>query len=155
MKRLLLLCLLFVLGGSALAKTHHDMFNVPCSTLWPAVKDTLRNSGKYGIIGIDNQEMTASYYIGGYMGGKRSNALVLNSKGNECELQIQTVYSGMVHNDEGDFKKRVEESLKKLEASKGSTSGQPAAAGGGSSDTEAKTDGAGKASESAAPTPKQ
>jgi hypothetical protein len=37
--------------------------------LWPAVKDTPRNSGKYGILGIDNTEMTASFVIGGTLGG--------------------------------------------------------------------------------------
>src|SRR6185437_7043514 len=90
------------------------MFEVSCDVLWPAVKDTLRNSGKYGIIGIDNTEMTASYNIGGFLTGKRINSLVLNSKGKSCEMQVQTSYSGLVNNDEGDFKKRVEESLRKL-----------------------------------------
>src|SRR5215471_19452655 len=128
MQRLLVVLFLIMFGGSAIAKTHHDMFDVPCSTLWPAVKDTLRNSGKYGIIGIDNQEMTASYNIGGYMGGKRTNSLILNPKGNQCELQVQTSYSGLAHNDEGDLKDRVEQSLKKLQAN----GTQPASAQGGS-----------------------
>ncbi len=126
MKRLLLMFTLLILSAPAFAKTHSDMFNVPCKTLWPAVKDTLRNSGKYGIIGIDNEEMTASYNIGGYLGGKRTNSLVLNTKGNECELQTQTVYSGLTHNDAGDLKKRVEESLAKLQKA-ADTPSQPAA----------------------------
>src|SRR5215467_9240889 len=146
MKRLLVVLFLIMLGGSAIAKTHHDMFDVPCSTLWPAVKDTLRNSGKYGIIGIDNQEMTASYNIGGYMGGKRTNSLVLNPKGNQCELQVQTSYSGLVHNDEGDLKGRVEESLRKLQASGGTNASQPAAA---SAPASANTEGGATASTSA------
>jgi hypothetical protein len=45
------------------------------------VKDALRNSGKYGILGIDNTEMTASFVIGGTLSGKRINSLVLNAKG--------------------------------------------------------------------------
>lgn len=98
------------------AKTHKDVFDVPCGVLWPAVKDTLRNSGKYGIIGIDNQEMTASYNIGGFLSGKRVNSLVLNSKGNSCEMQVQTSYSGLENNDAGDLKKRVQQSLDKLKA---------------------------------------
>ena len=153
MKRLLVVLFLIMLGGSAIAKTHHDMFDVPCSTLWPAVKDTLRNSGKYGIIGIDNQEMTASYNIGGYMGGKRINSLVLNPKGNQCELQVQTSYSGLVHNDEGDLKDRIEQSLKKLQAS----GAQPASSGGSAGSTTlegANTESAGAASKSTASPPK-
>ncbi len=116
LKRLTIIALLVAPAIPAVAKTHKDMFEVPCSALWPAVKDTLRNSGKYGIIGIDNSEMTASYNIGGFLAGKRINSLVLNSKGNGCEMQVQTSYSGLVNNDEGDLKKRVEQSLEKLKA---------------------------------------
>jgi len=117
MKKLLLALLVLVVPLPAFAKTHKDMFEVPCSTLWPAVKDTLRNSGKYGIIGIDNTERTASYNIGGVLTGKRINSLVLNEKGdNSCEMQVQTAFSGIGNNDEGDLKKRVTESLAKLSA---------------------------------------
>jgi len=119
------------LAVPALGKTHKDMFNVPCSELWPAVKDTLRNSGKYGIIAIDNTELTASYNIGGSLGGKRINSVVLNSQGpDSCEMETQTAFTGLAHNDAGDFKKRVDESLVKLKGSKSSApaqSGTPAA----------------------------
>jgi hypothetical protein len=111
---------------SAFGKTHSDLYPVACSELWPAVKDTLRNSGKYGIIGVDNAEMTASYNIGGGLGGKRINSVVLNSKGaSSCELQTQTAYSGLGHNDAGDFKKRVEESLAKLKGGKQEAPAKP------------------------------
>jgi len=108
--------MLLIAVGPALAKTHKENYTVSCATLWPAVKDALRNSGKYGILGIDNAEMTASFVIGGSLGGKRINSVVLNGKGDTCELQVQTAYSGLVHNDEGDFKKRVDDSLAKLQA---------------------------------------
>ena len=107
MKRVVISILLLFTAIPALASTHKDMFNVPCNELWRAVKDTLRNSGKYGIIGIDNNEMTASYNMGGNLTGKRINSAVLNSKDNgaNCELQVQTAFSGLVNNDFGDFKK--------------------------------------------------
>jgi hypothetical protein len=102
------------LGPVAYAKTHRDAFPVSCDVLWPAVKDAMRNSGKYGIVGIDNTEMTVSYVIGGSLGGKRLNSVVLNRLGdNACEMQTQTAFSGIAHNDAGDFKKRVEHSLAK------------------------------------------
>lgn len=114
----------FAIGAIALmmtavpsfCKTHTDTYPMPCSTLWTAVKDAVRNSGKYGILAIDNNEMTASFVIGGTLGGKRINSVVLNSKGETCEMQVQTAYSGLAHNDYGDFKKRVDESLVKLKA---------------------------------------
>lgn len=117
-----------VLVGSCLpafAKTHSFIYNMPCSELWPAVKDTLRNSGKYGIIGIDSTEMTASYNIGGFLGGKRINSLVLNSKDAGCELQVQTSFSGVANNDVGDLKRRVDDSLAKLHDQ---TAGKPVSA---------------------------
>lgn len=117
MKHLASVMLLLVIAGPGVAKTHKELFmNVPCSVLWPAVKDTLRNSGKYGIIGIDNAEMTASYNMGGNLTGKRINSIVLTSNENSCEMQIQTAFSGLVNNDAGDMRKRVQESLDKLKA---------------------------------------
>jgi hypothetical protein len=96
--------------------------------MWPAVKDTLRNSGKYGIIGIDNTEMTASYNIGGFLTGKRINSLVLNplDSGKGCEMQVQTSFSGLVNNDEADFKKRVDASLEKLKVAAPASQSSPA-----------------------------
>lgn len=101
-------------GPVAYAKTHRDAYPVSCDVLWPAVKDAMKNSGKYGIVGIDNSEMTVSYIIGGSLGGKRLNSVVLNRQSdNACEMQTQTAFSGLAHNDAGDFKKRVEHSLAK------------------------------------------
>ena len=96
MKRIVLAVLLLVVASPAFASTHKELYKVPCKVLWLALKDTLRNSGKYGIIAIDNAEMTASYNIGGNLTGKRINSAVLNSmeNGNSCELQVQTAYSG-------------------------------------------------------------
>jgi hypothetical protein len=108
----LLLCITI----PAEAKTHKDTFNVPCATLWPAIKDTLRNSGKYGIISITNDEMTASYNIGGNLTGKRVNTVLLNTVPTGCEMQVQTAFSGFVNNDASDFKTRVDASLAKLKA---------------------------------------
>lgn len=117
MKRCAAVALLLCLTASpAFCKTHKENYAVSCAVLWPAVKDVLRNSGKYGILGIDNGEMTSSYVIGGTLGGKRINSLVLNGKGDTCEMQIQTAYSGLNHDDEGDFKKRVDAALAKLQA---------------------------------------
>jgi hypothetical protein len=67
--------LLLLVASPSLCKTHVEPYPVSCSVLWPAVKDTLRNSGKYGILGIDNTEMTASFVIGGTLGGKRINSV--------------------------------------------------------------------------------
>ena len=119
MRRLAVVILMVLsVGLPSFAKVHKDMYSVPCSVLWSAVKDTLRNSGKYGILGMDSSEMTASYSIGmGSLGQKRINSVVLNVKGdNSCEMQTQSSFGGFGTNDAGDFKKRVDESLAKQQA---------------------------------------
>jgi len=109
--------LLLMIAVPSLAKVHKDMYSVPCSVLWPAVKDTLRNSGKYGILGMVEIEMTATYSMGiGAIGQKRVNSVVLNVNGdNSCEMVVQSGYSGFTNDDAGDFKKRVDKSLAKLQ----------------------------------------
>jgi hypothetical protein len=116
MKRIVTSILFLSLAAPSFATTHKDTFNVPCNELWRALKDTLKNSGKYGIIGVNDSEMTASYNIGGNLTGKRINSAVLNSKDNgaSCELQVQTAFSGLANNDAGDLKSRVVDSLIKL-----------------------------------------
>ena len=129
MRRFAVVTLMLLIGaGPSFAKTHKDMYSMQCSALWPAVKDALRNSGKYGILGIDNTEMTASFVIGGTLSGKRINSVVLNAKGDNCEMQVQTAFSGLAHNDEGDFKKRVDESLAKQQPSQPAPPAKPESA---------------------------
>jgi len=107
--------LFLVLAPFAAAKTHKDVYQMSCDALWKGVRDAVRNSGKYGIIGIDANEMTASFNIGGNLTGKRINSVVLNKLSpTTCEMQTQTAYSGLINNDYGDFKKRVDDSLAKL-----------------------------------------
>jgi hypothetical protein len=104
---------LLLIAEPSLAKVHKETYSVSCTTLWSAVKDTLRNSGKYGILGMDNAEMTATYSMGlGSAGQKRQNSVVLNVKSDSsCEMVTQSGFSGFTNDDAGDFKKRVDKSL--------------------------------------------
>ena len=120
MRRIAVAALMFLLFAcSSFAKVHKDVYPISCTTLWPAVKDTLRNSGKYGILGMDSAEMTATYSMGiGSAGQKRTNSVVLNVKGDSsCEMVVQSGFSGLGNDDAGDFKKRVDKSLANLQAS--------------------------------------
>lgn len=100
----------------AFCNTHKDTYPVPCSELWAAVKDTLRNSGNYGIVSTDEAGMTASYTVGNTL-RQRTNSVALNPQGTGCEMQVQSAYRGLAHDDAGDFKNRVDQSLAKLKAS--------------------------------------
>jgi len=96
-----------------------------CPALWPAVKDVLKLSGKYNIIGIDSTEMTASFTVGSVWSGKMLNSVVLNPKDTGCEFIVNTAYRGIEHNDAADFKKRIDETLAK--SSPAPAAAQPAA----------------------------
>jgi hypothetical protein len=87
MRRFRVLALMLSIAVPSFAKVHKDVYQVPCDTLWPAVKDTLRNSGKYGILGLDSTELTATYSMG----------------------------IGAIGQNAGDFKKRVDKSLAELQ----------------------------------------
>jgi hypothetical protein len=109
--------ILLTATGISFAKVHKDTFPMQCSALWPAVRDTLRNSGKYGITSMDSNEMIATYTMGiGSIGQKRTNSVALNANGDTCEMVVTSGYSGWNNNDAGDFKKRVDDSLTKLKA---------------------------------------
>jgi hypothetical protein len=109
-KRLVIVVLLLALAVPAFAGTHQDVFNVPCRALWPAVSDTLKNSGKYWVQNIDNAAMSASYNVGGGP-AKRTISVVLIAQGNSCELQTQAGAAPPGHHDAADFKDRVTLSL--------------------------------------------
>jgi hypothetical protein len=54
--------------------------------------------------------------IGAVNQGK--NYVSLAPVGTTCEMSVMSMYSGFSHNDQGDFKKRVEEALAKPQAAK-------------------------------------
>jgi hypothetical protein len=118
MRRFAAVTLMLLIGAEpSFAKVRKDLYSVPCSVLWPAVKDTVRNSGNYAILLIDQTEMIASFAIG--MGQSiRIDSAVLNAQGDTCEMQVQPLYEGTPFSDDGgDFKKRVDKALAQLQPS--------------------------------------
>ncbi len=114
----------------ARSKTYKTTYPVPCSEVWSAVKVALGNPDNYKDVQSDEDKMTADYnvkhsvhwsVIGAVNQGK--NHVTLLPAGNTCEMSVVSMYSGLSHNDQGDFKKRVDEARAKL---KGSTPGEPA-----------------------------
>jgi len=119
-----------VLALPAFGKTYKSTYPVPCSDVWSAVKDTLSNPENYSVDESDDAQMTAAYKVkhaahvtitGAAL--QRTNHVTLVSKGAECEMRVGSNYSGFEHDDKGDFRKRVDESLAKL---KEATPSQPA-----------------------------
>jgi hypothetical protein len=108
--------LLLIIAGPLFATPRKDIYAMPCSALWPAVKGTVRNSGEYAVVFIDDDEMIASFAIGVGQGFRMGSA-VLNPKGDTCEMQVQIHQQAFV-DDAGSFKKRVDETLAASPASK-------------------------------------
>jgi hypothetical protein len=113
-------------------KTYKTTYPVPCSELWGAVKVALGNPDNYKDVQSDEDKMTADYnvkhsihwsVIGAVNQGK--NHVSLAPIGTTCEMSVVSMYSGLSHNDQGDFKKRVDEALAKLQASKPAEPTQP------------------------------
>ena len=109
---------------SAGNKTYKTTYPVPCSEVWGAVKVALGNPDNYKDVQSDEDKMTADYnvkhsihmsVIGAVNQGKNSVSLL--PTGTTCEMSVVSMYSGLSHNDQGDFKKRVDEALTKLQAS--------------------------------------
>jgi hypothetical protein len=103
-------------------KTYKTTYPVPCSELWNAVKVALGNPDNYKDVQSDDDKMTAEYnvkhsihwsVIGAINQGK--NHVSLLPLENTCEMSVVSMYSGLAHNDQGDFKKRVDEALAKLQ----------------------------------------
>jgi hypothetical protein len=104
-------------------KTYKTTYPVACSELWGAVKVALGNPDNYKDVQSDEDKMIADYnvkhsihlsVIGAINQGK--NQVSLAPIGTTCEMSVVSMYSGLSHNDRGDFKKRVDEALAKLQA---------------------------------------
>jgi hypothetical protein len=119
----------------AFGKTYKSTYPVPCSQVWGAVKDTLGNPENYRDVKSDDSQLTASYNpkhsvhfdVSGVI-LQRTNHVTLVSKGSGCEMQVVSNYSGWGHEDQGDFKKRVDESLAKPKAASPAEPAKPTAA---------------------------
>ncbi len=101
-------------------KTYKTTYPVSCSELWGSVKAALGNPDNYKDVQSDEDKMSAEYnvkhsvhwsVIGAVNQGK--NHVSLLPIGTTCEMSVVSMYSGLSHNDQGDFKKRVEAELAK------------------------------------------
>jgi hypothetical protein len=113
-------------------KTYKTIYPFPCSELWDAVKVALGNPDNYKDVQSDEDKMAAEYnvkhsihwsVIGAVNQGKNRVSLV--STGTRCEMSVESMYSGLSHNDQGDFKNRVDEALVKLRAPKPTEATKP------------------------------
>jgi len=103
-------------------KNYKTNYPLACSELWNGVKAALANPDNYKDVVSDDEKMSAEYNVkhsihwsvtGAINQGKnRVSLLPLNAT--TCQMNVMSMFSGFSHNDQGDFKKRVDEALAKL-----------------------------------------
>ena len=109
----------------ARSESYKSTYPDPCNVLWGAVKAALNVEAIYNVKSADEVKMSADYQpkhevhfdITGTL-TQRENHVYLTPKGTGCEMRVVSNYSGWGHNDEGDFKKRVDDSLASIKAGK-------------------------------------
>jgi hypothetical protein len=112
--------MLLALAVPAAGNTYKYSYTVPCSQVWNAVKDTLSNQTNYANVKSDDSKLTADYApkhsvhfdVSGVI-LQRMNHVTLVSQAEGCEMRVVSNYSGWGHEDQGDFKKRVDDALAK------------------------------------------
>ena len=136
MRSVIVALISFIVAVPALGKTYKSTYPDPCSEVWSAVKDTLSNPDNYNVTASDDAKMTADYdpkhaahvNVSGAL-LQRKNHVTLVSQGTGCQMQVVSNYSGWEHNDQGDFKTRVDQSLAKLKGASPAEAAKPADAG--------------------------
>ncbi len=125
--------LTLILALPAFGKTYKTTYPDPCGQVWTAVIDTLSMQDSYNVEKSDDAQMTASYQVkhsahvnisGAIL--QRTNKVALVAEGTGCQMQVVSNYSGWEHNDQGDFKQRVEDSLAKIKAANAAQPAKPA-----------------------------
>jgi hypothetical protein len=132
MRTKLVVLMSLALALPAFGKTYKNSYTMSCNDLWGAVKDTLGNQDNYAQVKIDDEHLKADYQpkhsvhvdITGTV-LQRMNHVTLVSKGAGCEMEVVSNWSGWGHEDQGDFKKRVDGALAKPKAAKPSEPAKP------------------------------
>ena len=129
-------CVLLAFALPLFGKTYKSTYSDSCTQVWSAVKDVLSNQENYNVAENDEAKMHASYDVKHSahvdVGGallQRKNQVTLVPKGTGCEMQVVSNYSGWEHNDQGDFKKRVDDSLLKLKGAPPAKPAEPTVSG--------------------------
>ena len=110
----------FALALIAFGKTYKSTYPVTCGEVWTAVKATLADGEHYNVKHTDDANMKADYQPKHEVHVtitetllQRTNHVTLIPKGEACEMHVISNYSGVEHNDQQDFKKRVDDALAK------------------------------------------
>jgi hypothetical protein len=114
------LALLLLFALQALGASHENTYSNPCSELWQAVKEVISNPDSYKVVSSDDAKWTAFYdvkhkvhlSVSGAV-AQKTNQVMLVSHGTGCLMQVNSSFSGLTHDDQGDLVNRVNAALAK------------------------------------------
>ena len=64
------------------------------------------------MLNLNDQDLSGSFTTGSAWSGVRPIAFSLSGTGNACTVSVTGHFSGLIHNDKGDFFSRIEAALK-------------------------------------------
>lgn len=116
--------LILVLAGCSavgLGETYKTPFSFGCDQVWPSVKATLADQDHYAKVKINDGKMKADFQpkhtvhvdITGTLLQRMNHVTLVPQSDGGCEMDMISNYSGWGHNDEGDFRKRVQDAMVK------------------------------------------
>jgi hypothetical protein len=97
------------------SRSETEDFDVTCSVLWAALNDTLKTSGKYEVIQIDNLDMMAIYTMGYKSERRADSALLAAAEHDQCSMEVTDSPHQYKFGEENikTLSKRVREALSK------------------------------------------
>jgi hypothetical protein len=126
MKQLVAVVLLISTFAFAKPKPATRTYSAPCPEVWEATKTVVE--GHYDVLNLDDHKMAGSFTTGSIWSGVRPLAFSLINAESGCTVSVTGHYSGLIHNDKGDFFKRIQNAIDFQNARKVKPEGAPAAA---------------------------
>ena len=111
MKRLIWFTGMLLLSGIALAgpKPATKVFSLPCVQVWEGAKDAVQSN--YDVLTLNDQTRSGSFTTGSFWTGVRALTFALRGTSDSCTVSVTGHFSGFLHNDKGDFFRRIQDAL--------------------------------------------
>jgi len=111
MKRLISLTGMLLISGIAICgpKPATKVFSLSCAQVWNGAKAAVQSN--YDVLSLNDQTRSGSFTTGGFWTGVRSLTFSLTGTSDGCTVSVTGHFSGLLHNDKGDFFHRIQDAL--------------------------------------------
>jgi hypothetical protein len=111
MKQLLSLAVMLLIATIAFAgpKPATKEFSLSCAQVWWGAKAAVQNN--YDVLSLNDQTRSGSFTTGSFWTGVRVLTFALSGTADACTVAVTGRFSGFLHNDKGDFFRRIQDAL--------------------------------------------